>query len=321
MSMGTGTIEKGVAKGLLLVGLESPSHRRRYDPQALIDARHLYEGVSIFIDHKDPRKGESRKAIESFGIAENVRFVEGKGLVADVRFNTKHPFAPVFEGAIEDLGGKSLSFSHHLDEATAVRDPDGWMRIINIPSVGSVDIVVKGATTTTLFEENGPAPTSGQHKEEEMDFTKLTLAQLTESRPDLLKSIQDAVQSDQATTEKLTQLAEQVKTLTKSETELKNKLDLLKAGTALTERNTVRLKSIEEAKLPKELDTELFRTLATAENADDETFKNLLEERKTMMASFGGVRSRGLPPGSKQTSTAPTIGETPKDFAARVRGV
>lgn len=315
----TATLEKGLAKGLLLVGLESPSHRRRYDPKALEAAVGLYEGVAIYIDHKDPMKGEKRSAHDAgFAYATNPRFVAGKGIVADIKYNTKHPFAPVFEGAIEDLGGKTLSFSHHLDEAFGVRDKDGWMRITKIPAVSSVDIVHKGATTNTLFEEEGPA-SAGQEQENEMDLTKLTIAQLKEARPDLIKGIHEEVQSDQATKELVTNLQEQIGTLTTQNTELKSKLDAIEATNKLNKRNESRLTAIQEAKLPDALNTETFRTLAVAESTSDELFTQLLEERKALIG--GIVTSKGRAPGAPESSLTPKVGESPKDFANRVKGV
>ena len=314
----TATVEKGIRRGLLLVGLESPSHKRRYDPQALQQATNLYEGVPIYIDHKDPHKGEKRSARDSFGIATNPRFVPGKGIVADVKYNTRHDFAPVFEGAIDDLEGKTLAFSHHLDAAYAIRDKDGFMRITKIPAVSSVDIVHKGATTNSLFEEEGPAPTGQQ--EETMDLTKLTIAQLSESRPDLIKGIQEAVQSDQTTQKLITDLKEQVKTLADKNTQLTAENDGLKATKALTERNEKRIKAIAEAELPKELDTETFRSLALSKDTSDEVFTSILEERKTLKSGVL-VRSRAAAPGATSSGTpAPGKTETPKDFAARVKG-
>lgn len=144
--------EKGLVKGVLLLGLTSKSRRRRYKPDAVKKAAPLYANKPVNIDHPESEKvaGRPRSFTERFGKVINPRFVEGEGLRGDIQYNPKHDKAPMFEWWAEN-SPDSVALSHNAD-GWGKMAKDGWVDIEEIEAVRSVDLVADGGTTQSLFE-------------------------------------------------------------------------------------------------------------------------------------------------------------------------
>jgi hypothetical protein len=144
--------EKGIVRDVKIVGLESPTRRRRYSPEGLKRALKLYENVHVNIDHPESEKvaGRPRLFSERFGKITNPRIVEGIGIVGDMKYNPKHEKATIFEWWVEN-SPDSVALSHNAD-GLGKMDEKGWTLIEEITAVRSVDLVADGGTNESLFE-------------------------------------------------------------------------------------------------------------------------------------------------------------------------
>ena len=149
-SLGASNVDEksGVISNVKILGIVSLNNRQ-YLPEALRSAKHLYEGIGVFIDHhgRSNTSGD-RSYRDKIGTLRNVRFVENE-LRSNLHINLEHAAAkqllwdarnnPVAvglshnaEGRIVKRGGKNI-----VEEITRVR---------------SVDLVTNPATTSGLFE-------------------------------------------------------------------------------------------------------------------------------------------------------------------------
>lgn len=143
--------EKGVISDVKIVGLSSPSKRRRYEPAALKNAMHLYEGARVNINHQSAAdRGDPRRYEDRIGRIKGVYFREGEGLYArELQFNTAHPWAEsLVWWAHYDPNGVGLS--HSANGQT--RTEKGVQVVESILEVFSVDLVGEAATTNGLYE-------------------------------------------------------------------------------------------------------------------------------------------------------------------------
>jgi hypothetical protein len=206
------------------------------------------------------------------------------GLRADLHFNPKHALAEQLmwdaEHAPENVG-----FSHNVEARTSHKE--GKTIVEEIIRVQSVDLVADPATTRGLFEHHE----NQERKENIVEFTELTEAELRAYRPDLAKAIADCALAEHANSEtekarasELAALKEEVKSL-KAE---KAKADLLVAVNA----------ELAEAKLPPAVVTDLFRT-QLIEAANPGVRKALIEDRRKIAGAAGGAQ-----PQSKEQQVA-----------------
>ena len=140
--------DKGIIRDVKILGLVSENNRR-YLPEAVKSAKHLYEGIKVNINHPDS-SNDQRNAEDRFGKLINVYFVEGEGLYGDLMFLKSHPMAErVCEAAerMTDVFGLS-----HNAQGDGVDDKDGCFVINEIVSVRHVDLVSDPATTKSLSE-------------------------------------------------------------------------------------------------------------------------------------------------------------------------
>jgi hypothetical protein len=142
--------KNGVVKNVKVIGFTS-KHGRSYSPKALKEAVPMYEGIRVNIDHptRVDMDRQSRSYADRFGHLKNTRFVEGKGIFADLHYNKAHRLAKQFEWDAKNEP-KNLGLSHY-----AFGDPvrrGGKSIIESITSVQSVDLVADPGTTNGLFE-------------------------------------------------------------------------------------------------------------------------------------------------------------------------
>lgn len=140
--------DNGIIRDVKILGLVSENNRR-YLPEAVKSAKHLYEGIKVNINHPES-SGDQRNAEDRFGKLINVYFVEGEGLYGDLMFLKSHPMAErVCEAAerMTDVFGLS-----HNAQGDGIDDRDGCFVIKEIVSVRHVDLVSDPATTRSLSE-------------------------------------------------------------------------------------------------------------------------------------------------------------------------
>lgn len=146
--------EAGVIYGVKVLGFHS-KNGREYPAETLRRAVPLYENARVNINHPS-RPGEPRDYRDRLGAICRVRFQEGAGLFADLRFNPKHELAQRLVWDAEHAP-RNLGLSHHV--LAQVRREGGRTVVEEIERVLSVDVVADPAGTQGLFESQTPGGT------------------------------------------------------------------------------------------------------------------------------------------------------------------
>ncbi len=139
---------RGLIHNVKILGARS-RNGGTYPAAAMSNARPLYEGARVNIDHPDRSNPDQERAFgEWFGVLENVRQL-ADGLYGDLAYLTSHPLAAqVCEAAERFPGNFGLSHNAQVTEAAH----EGQVVYEAIHRVRSVDIVCKPATTRGIFE-------------------------------------------------------------------------------------------------------------------------------------------------------------------------
>lgn len=143
--------DEGILSGVKILGLMS-KNGRRYPPDTLLEARELYEGAKVNVNHPKGDPLSPRDYQDRIGYIRNVVFRPEEGLFADLYFNPHHPLA---EQLIWDAANapKNVGFSHNI-RAKTIREGNTII-VKKILAVQSVDLVADPATTSGLFESEG----------------------------------------------------------------------------------------------------------------------------------------------------------------------
>lgn len=162
--------EKGIIRGVKLLGLRSKNKRNYDTPGVRKTAMEALKGAQVFIDHpavpSQPRSYRDKIGV----VGQNVSFLEGKGHFGDIHYNPKHPCAEQFLWDVQNAS-KSLGMSVNAVVKSGKTDNSGDTVIEEVQSIRSVDIVSKPATTAGMFE----------HEEEGTDMDLETLKKQNEA--------------------------------------------------------------------------------------------------------------------------------------------
>jgi hypothetical protein len=286
---------RAVIQGVKILGLSS-RNGRTYLPEALGEARGLYEGVKVNVNHPKGGPLSPRDYQDRMGVIRGVQLRGDEGLFGDFYFNPKHALAEQLlwdaEHAAENVG-----FSHNVEARTARR---GDRTVVEaILKVQSVDLVADPATTRSLFESADAAGV----------LESLTAEELRRLRPDLVETL----------------LEEQA-----GETRrLNDELARLRIEHAAAERYALISRLLHEQGLPAIEASDRWSQavispsfLAELQHAPDETaVRALVEERTRLVAEA----RRGTPLSGKPRSREQGVAEAGgvrdgKTFARLVRG-
>lgn len=171
-------IEKGVIRGVKLLGIRS-KNRRNYDtPGVRKTGVSMLEGAQVYIDHPaTPQTPRSYR--DKIGVVENVKYRSGEGHFGDIRFNPKHASADQFLWDVQN-SPKSLGMSINAKYKPGKINKDGDQVVESLEMVRSVDIVTKPATADGIFEHETP---------EEDDEMTLDVKTLKEKHGDLVEQL------------------------------------------------------------------------------------------------------------------------------------
>lgn len=145
--------DRAVIYGVKILGLES-QNGRVYTPQALAEARQLYEGKPVNVDHAD---GSRRSYRDRIGRLVSVE-LRADGLYGDLLVNPKHPLAEQLFWDAEHCP-ENVGLSHDAQGRT--RAVGGRVIVEQIQQVRSVDLVAEPATTRSLYEDQQAEPAGG----------------------------------------------------------------------------------------------------------------------------------------------------------------
>lgn len=143
----------GIIRSVKVLGHTS-QNGRQYTPDAIRQAAPLYENVMVNIDHPDGEPTDQRSAYDRFGKLVRVRYVEGKGLFADLEYLKTHPMAARVCEAAESMP-EAFGMSHNA-EGEGEKNKDGVFVVSKITEVRHVDLVADPATTKSLSEGVSP---------------------------------------------------------------------------------------------------------------------------------------------------------------------
>ena len=317
-----------VIRGALVCGWES-SNNRSYR-QVLRRAAPMYEGRFVSLNH--PAPGAPVTVESRFGQYRNPSIDDKYGARGDLHYNPKHPAAEQLLWFAENMPG-AVANSHRIHAVGKRNRETGVFEVTDFDRVLGVELVADGGTTRGMFEgaiESAVLDADGNEggrrraivtkpdtETDDMDLKDLTLAQLREGRPDLIESVSDALK---AADEYKALVAERDKLKTEN-AELTDKLDAIDAAGKLAERRTALRAQCEEAKMPKELVTDVFvESLVRMDEDDKDGIKAAIDDRLKLARKgpTSTVRERAELAGGNLTE-----GEKPKDaksFAASLKG-
>lgn len=139
--------ENSTVSHVKVIGLQSRNNRR-YPLPVLREARQMYEGAKVNVDHgKQP--GASRSYHDRFATLHGI-YEKADGLYAEkLKYNPKHPIAEQFAWDAEN-SPQSVALSHNVMARSAMEG--STMVVESITKVLSVDLVGDPGTTNGLFE-------------------------------------------------------------------------------------------------------------------------------------------------------------------------
>jgi|694.fasta_scaffold154425_2 hypothetical protein len=159
----------GTIFNVKIIGFDSENNRK-YLPNALKEAKGLYENVKVNIDHPKDDPTDARSAYDRFGKLVNIRYVEGKGLFGDLVYLKSHPMANRIIEAAERMP-EAFGLSHN---AQGEGEKEGDIFVVNkVTEVRHVDLVADPATTKSLSEAAPRKPLTPAQKQKKAEYNKL----------------------------------------------------------------------------------------------------------------------------------------------------
>ncbi len=179
--------EASIIRGVKLIGHDS-KNGRAYPPETLRAAVDHYQGVRVNVDHPAGNPSAPRSVAERIGMIQNARYVEGRGIFGDFRFNPKHTLT---EQVLWDAENNpaAVGFSHNATLSIGPKR-NGRAVVEAIVGVRSVDLVADPATTASLFEHDASDGDNPKPETEEMSLKDLTVESLRKERPDLVAALE-----------------------------------------------------------------------------------------------------------------------------------
>jgi len=295
--------ESGIITGIKLAGFSS-RNGYTYTREAFEKAIQLYEGKPVFLDHSANRTNPRDRSVRDLaGTVKNPRLNEN-GVFGDVDL-----FDNEAGRTLREIIRKNNTQAGMSQTVLALRDRARG-EVSKIEDVISVDAVVYPATTNTFTESSGgggmdatqeepPAtPPLSESKGSTMDLSKLTLEQIRESRPDLIKAISEEQTS-----------ATELETLRNQLTEATKKVEAFE----LKERQTQLVETIRTELTDAGLDCNDAKAVSEAFMAQllkcdtPEERKALMDDRAALIGESEQSHGSKLPPKPK-TGKAPASG-------------
>lgn len=302
-----------VIHNVKLLGAVSKNNRI-YSSRALADAVRLYDGVRIMVDHPTDEEQFEHRGVRPFdvliGKAMNTR-QSGDEVRGDIQLLEGEPRTPKVISLARDM--PNLAGFSHRARGTVTVDNDGVEHVESLEQVFAVELVTEPATTNGIFESVKKPATPVE--ENEMKIEDLTVAQLQAARPDLLKSITEAVTEGMRSAEVVTTLEARGKELEKELAESKKHADELEAAGKLRDHKTMVATKLSAAGLHESVVTDLFKENLDAAK-DEAAVDALIADRKAMAEKIEG----GLIEAGEELEGAPKSDARSVDEALKKKG-
>lgn len=279
--------ETGVISGVRVLNPVS-RNKRDYQPAAIKNVMELAEGARVFDQHSD-KNTSSRRVGDMVGVLRNPKIIEN-GVSADLQVSAKANWL------LEDAERMPESIMLSINARGRAHRAPGSDRLIveSVEKLGSVDLVPIGGTTTSLFE-------SYQEEEDgQVDYEKLTLAELRENRSDIVTEIEESAKkiatADSGKDGQIVEMTQKLKESTDQLSDAKKKLDEYQVIEALGKRKEIVAKALKESGLPEAAITDDFRALLEGFEKPEDVATHISDRKKLIegQSSFtGGARPLG----------------------------
>ena len=244
------------------------------------------DGKKVYMNHVSMEEMDKHHGVRDvkdiIGFYENGH-MEGGVPRADIKYLTHQ--ASIVESLVGEMADKiGLSI---VANGTMSYDKETGIGIgESLKTLHSADLVTEPGSTNNMFESRNP-----EEKEDDMELEKLTSKELLESRPDLVKQIEQGIREAMSTKEEVDGLKKQITDLTEENKKQLQEIDEYKVKEAAVKRAEAIDSLLEDSKIDAKLITSIFReTLLDAK--DDEAVKKLIEDRK-LLAPVKGVKGMG----------------------------
>ncbi|HUT09690.1 MAG TPA: hypothetical protein VMY42_04280, partial [Thermoguttaceae bacterium] len=289
---------KRLVRNVVMLGPVS-SHGYEYKQEAMrvaVDGK-LYEGVRIFINHSR----EGRDLMHLAGIFRESKHEDGK--IKGTAFLLDDDYGRKFWNIAQDM--PEAAGCSHVADGKMVKE-GGKKYVEQITRVHSVDLVVQGATTKHVFEDDD---SSG--KEDTMELNDVKIEDLRTARPDMARQlvqegaasrdeeIQALINEKAVLTTSAESLSTEKAALEEQNKQLQAKIDEMTVLEATRQKESVVDKAMSE--LPEQARTDLFRMQCLGVQTGGETFDlkvyeekvtELVKDRKSLCDQTG-VRNQG----------------------------
>ena len=247
-------------------------------------------GTKAYCDHTSQeiktKTGGVRSSKDVIGFYENAK-LDPDGIVrGDLHYLSSE--SAWLEPRIEEMADKfglsiDASGIMEFNQETEMADA------VECTQLKSVDLVTEPGSTVNIFESK-----TEEHEEEEiMELSKTTLAELLESRPDLVATIKESATKDLTDKGEIETMKTEVEKLTEANKAQAAKLDEYQVAEKLADKTEAVDKLIVESKIPEDGITEVFKS-TLMEAKDDEARKALIEDRKALMEGKKTTKKSGV---------------------------
>ena len=260
---------------------------RKYSRRARESAVGLVTGIKAYINHVTKKELEERGGVRDIkdilGYHQNARLDEDGIVRTDLKYleNHKSWFEPLVEAMADKIGN-----SIHATGDMAFDKDTKYEVVENLTGFRSVDLVTDVGSTKSLFES--------LNRSNEMEFDKITIAELKENRPDLFETMITEMKEQLDEKGKVKKLETELTEAKAKVKEQAGKLDEYEVKEKAAKKEGRILELIEESELSKDYVTDPFmESLRSAK--DDEAIKGLIEDRKKIVevGKSGGVQGMG----------------------------
>lgn len=247
-------------------------------------------GKKAYYDHVGKEELKKSRGVRSvhdcYGYFENGHI--DNGIVrADIHYLSNH--APKIESLIGEMADKvGLSITADGDMVYDRASKIG--EAVALKKLGGADLVTEPGSTVNMFESKS---TEKEEEVEVMEMKTLTMTELLEGRPDLVKQITESMQSKNEETAASESLKKEVKELTESLKAANVVVDEFKVKDAAQTKKVKIDELLEESKLPKEAITDTFRS-TLGEAKDEKVVESLIEDRKTLIGLKPAKKKQGV---------------------------
>ena len=262
-------------KNIYFPGSKGTNFSKRF----LTEMAENIDGKKWYKDHISDEKLKENRGVRSIndllGTYRNGRIDESGLPRADIKY-MKHQ-SEFVESVMEEADKVGLSIVAR--GPMSLNKQTGFAEAISLESLGGADLVTEPGSTNNMFESENR---NHESEEEVMDYDKITVKDLLENRPDIVKSVEKGIQEKMSSKEEVDNLNNQIKALTESEKKLKNDLDEFQVKEAATKKAERVDTLLEESKIPATLITSTFRESLIG-TEDEDIIKKLIEDRKTLV--------------------------------------